>query len=285
MKWPWRGRRAWEDGAGVPPLVVTSSAPSIAAEAFRNLRANLQYAALGGKLRTVVVTACGPDEGKTTIVANLGVAMAQAGARVLVVGADLRRPVLHRVFGRSHHVGLVSVLAGRLSLEEAVQRDLPGGVELLASGPIPPNPAELLASARLSELMEEMKARWDVVLFDSPPVVALSDGAILAARADGALLVVTMGQTPREMVAAARRQIEQVGGRILGVVVNKVRPQEAGQYYHYYYYYYADGTRRSRSSGRADRSGHGLSEPTRDETSPAATPVQGAPSRPGRSRP
>lgn len=238
----------------MPALVASEGNRSIVAEAFRNLRTNLQYAALGSKLRLVVVTAAGPEEGKSTVTANLGVAMAQAGTRVLVVGADLRRPSLHRAFGVGHHIGLVSVLLERMSLEEAVQHHEPTGVDVLASGPLPPNPAELLGSKRMTELLQQMAERWDTVLIDTPPAVALSDAALLAARSDGVLLVVTAGQTPRDVVVAARRQLEQVGAHILGAVINRVRPTDSGQYYHYYYYYYSDG---SPSSGRERPSAKG----------------------------
>ncbi len=226
----------------------------LAAEAFRSLRTNLQYAALGSPLRILTVTAAGPDEGKSFITANLAVAMAQGGTRVLAVGADLRRPALHRAFGLDYRVGLTSVLMGRMSLEEAVRHTEPWGVDVLPSGPLPPNPAELLGSRQMAALLEEMKQRWELVLLDTPPVVALSDAALLAARSDGVLLVVTAYQTPRDVVVAARRQLEQVGARILGVVLNRVRPSESGRYHYYYYYYSRDGS--SAESPRDGRWSH-----------------------------
>ncbi|MEW6046037.1 MAG: CpsD/CapB family tyrosine-protein kinase [Bacillota bacterium] len=240
MRWPLRSRYG-EAGAEGPTVLVMGDRRSLAAEAFRNLRTNLQYAAVGSKLRSIVVTAAGPDEGKSTITANLAVAVGQGGTRVIAVGADLRRPSLHRAFGLSHHAGLTSVLLGRLPLEEAVHHIERYQVDVLPSGPLPPNPAELLGSSQMGALLEELTRRWDLVLVDTPPVVALSDASLLAAKTDGVLLVVTANQTPREVVAAARRQLEQVGARIVGVVLNRVRPGEVGHYHYYYYYYSRDG--------------------------------------------
>ena len=249
-----------------PPLVMEGDQYRLVAEAFRSLRTNLQYAALGSPLRILTVTAAGPDEGKSSITANLAVALAQGGTRVLAVGADLRRPALHRAFDLDHRVGLTSVLMGRMSLEEAVRHTEPWGVDVLPSGPLPPNPAELLGSRQMAALLEEMRQRWELVLLDTPPVVALSDAALLAARSDGVLLVVTAHQTPRDVVVAARRQLEQVGARILGVVLNRVRPSESGRYHYYYYYYSRDG-----SSDEAPRDGR----PSRAPRAPASLDERG----------
>ncbi|HEY8498005.1 MAG TPA: CpsD/CapB family tyrosine-protein kinase [Limnochordales bacterium] len=229
---------------GGPMLVMDGERYQLAAEAFRSLRTNLQYAALGRPLQVLTVTAAGPDEGKSAVTANLAVALAQGGSRVLAVGADLRRPSLHRAFGLDYHVGLTSVLMGRVALEEAVRRVEPWGLDVLPSGPLPPNPAEMLGSRQMEALLEAMRQRWETVLLDTPPVVALSDAALLAARSDGVLLVVSAHQTPRDVVVAARRQLEQVGARILGVVLNRVRPTESGRYHYYYYYYARDHQRR-----------------------------------------
>lgn len=255
MRWRWR-RRSPSDGSG-PPVVMDGDGYRLVAEAFRSLRTNLQYAALGSTLRTLTVTAPGPDEGKSSVVANLAVAIAQGGSRVLAVGADLRRPALHRAFGLSHHVGLTSVLMGRVPLHEAVQHVDRWSLDVLPSGPLPPNPAELLGSRQMAALLEEMKQRWEMVLLDTPPVVALSDAALVAARTDGVLLVVSSHHTPRDIVVAARRQLEQVGARILGVVMNRVRPTESGRYHYYYYYYDRDSVSDGRSrAGRGPDAGH-----------------------------
>lgn len=215
---------------------------SPAAEAFRTLRTNLQFAGGDRTVRTLVVTGVGADEGKTTVAANLAATLAAGGTRTLAVGADLRRPALHRLFGVDGSRGLTQVLSGRLSLDEAVVHVEPPGLDVLPAGPIPPNPAELLGSHRMAALMQTMAERWEMVVIDTPPAVGLADASVVAVRADGTLLVVSVGLTSREEAQLARRQLEQVGARILGVVLNGVSPH--GGYYRYYRYYAADGLRR-----------------------------------------
>lgn len=215
---------------------------SPAAEAFRTLRTNLQFAGGDRAVRTLVVTGVGPDEGKTTVAANLAATLAAGGTRTLAVGADLRKPTLHRLFGVDGGRGLTQVLLGRLSLEEAVVHVEPLGLDLLPAGPIPPNPAELLGSQRMAALLQAMAERWEMVIIDTPPALGLTDASLVAARADGTLLVVSVGLTSREGAQLARRQLEQVGARLVGVVLNQVSPGSG--YYRYYRYYSADGLRR-----------------------------------------
>ena len=211
------------------------------AEAFRTLRTNLQFAGGDRAVRTLVVTGVGPDEGKTTVAANLAATVAAGGIRTVAVGADLRRPTLHRLFGVDGGKGLTQVLLGRLSLDEAVVPVQPWGLDVLPAGPIPPNPAELLGSQRMAALLEAMAERWEMVVIDTPPVVGLADASVVAARADGTLLVVSVGLTSREEAQLARRQLQQVGARVLGLVLNGVSPD--GGYYRYYRYYSPDGQR------------------------------------------
>lgn len=242
MRWRLGHRRSGHD----PRFVVADlHSDSLAAEAFRTLRTNLQFALPGQPLRTVVVTGVGPDEGKTTVAGNLAATLAQGGTRTLLVSADLRRPAVHRMFGLDNDRGLTQVLLGRLTVEDALQRVERFGLDVLASGPIPPNPAELLGSPSMHRFLEEVAQRWETVVLDTPPVVGLADAALVAARADGTLLVVTVGITARDAAVAARRQLIQVGARLLGVVLNGV-PPDGSSYYYYYYYYGPDGARRRR---------------------------------------
>ena len=215
------------------------------------MRTNLQFAGGDRPVRTLVVTGVGPDEGKSTVAANLAVTLALAGTRTLLVGADLRRPTLHTMFDVPPQRGLTEVLLGRLSLDEAVIRLGHVGLDFLPSGTIPPNPAELLGSQRMAELLQLMADRWEMAVIDTPPVVGLADAAVLAARADATLLVVTVGVTTREGAQLARRQLQQVGARLVGVVVNGVSPK--GSYYRYYSRYrnaYDPGVRRSDGTGK-----------------------------------
>lgn len=228
-------------------ILVTRDEPkSPAAEAYRTLRTNLQFAALDTPLRVLLITSAGPGEGKTTTAANLAVAMAQSGSKVIVIGGDLRKPTLHLAFGLRNTVGLTNVLTGNVSWEAALQPTDVDGLYVLPAGPIPPNPAELLASTRMQELLAELKEQCDVVIIDAPPVLAVTDAGVMSRLSDGVLLVISVGVTPRDVAKAAKEQLEQVGARILGMVVNGLS-SESGYYYYYYHRYYSleDGTRRS----------------------------------------
>ena len=228
-------------------ILVTRDEPkSPAAEAYRTLRTNLQFAALDTPLRVLLITSAGPGEGKTTIAANLAVAMAQSGSKVIVIGGDLRKPTLHLAIGLRTTVGFTNVLTGNVSWEAALQPTDVDGLYVLPAGPIPPNPVELLASTRMQELLAELKEQCDVVIIDAPPALAVTDAGVMSRLSDGVLLVISVGVTPRDVAKAAKEQLEQVGASILGMVVNGLS-SESGYYYYYYHRYYSleDGTRRS----------------------------------------
>lgn len=216
-------------------LIAWEDPKSVAAEAYRILRTNLQFASPDEQLQTLLITSAGPDEGKSTITANLASSLAQAGHQVIAVNGDLRRPALHQFFQVRNTVGLTSVLVGQTTLESALQETMVPRVRVLAAGPLPPNPSELLGSRRMQALMRELRQQADIVLIDSPPVIAVADAGILARLVDGCLLVVSIGKTPRDLALAAKEQLEQVGARVLGVVANGVE-RAAGGYYYYYYY-------------------------------------------------
>lgn len=220
-------------------VVVTRDNPkSPAAEAFRTLRTNLQFAALDSPLRTLLVTSAGPGEGKTTVTANLAVAIAQSGKKVVVIGGDLRKPTVHSALGVSNTAGVTNVLAGNVTWQDAIQVTDIEGLSVLPAGPIPPNPAELLASQRMHELIREISSAYDMVIIDAPPVIAVTDAGVLSRWSDGVLFVVSAGVTPRDVAKAAKEQLLQVGARILGVVVNRLS-EESGYYYYYYHRYYS----------------------------------------------
>jgi capsular exopolysaccharide synthesis family protein len=218
------------------PLVVTVADPtSPAAESYRSLRTSLQFARQGQQLRCVMVTSPGVNEGKTATLANLGVVFAQAGERVVIVSGDLRRPRIGDFFGLDEQVGLTSVLLGQRALEETL---LPvpgfGRLTLLPAGPVPPNPAELLNSAR--EIFTRLRHHFDLVLIDSPPVLPVTDAAILAGHADVTLLLAAAGQTRRDDLRRAAEKLGQVDATILGIVLNKVTRQTERNYGYTYSY-------------------------------------------------
>ena len=205
-----------------PRLVMLSDPRSPVAEAFRTLRTNVEFSGVDRRLQTIVVTSPSAGEGKSTTVANLAVAMAEGGKQVIAVDADLRRPGLHGLFDLSNREGVSSSVIGDLALLPIQDTGVPG-LRLLASGPTPPNPAELLGSQRFQALVDRLRAEADYVIFDTPPAAALSDAAILAARADGVILVVGAGRTKRDLAQRAKEQLERVNAHILGVVLSGVR--------------------------------------------------------------
>ena len=223
------------DGGPVLPEHPTSRSPI--AEAFRTLRANIRFSGADKPVETLLVTSPGPEEGKSTIVADLAIAAANAGQKVIAVDTDLRRPALHRFFNVENDVGLTSVLIGERSLDEVLVDTGETGVTLLTSGAVPPNPIEFLESDAMHQLVEALKERADVVIFDSPPVLLVADAQILSSIVDGTLLVVEMKGTRREMARQAKALLVRAGARILGLAANKLRRVGGGYYYYYYYYY------------------------------------------------
>jgi receptor protein-tyrosine kinase len=220
------------------PLVVVVAEPrSPAAESYRSLRTSLQFVRQEGQLRSIVVTSPGADEGKTATLANLGVVFAQAGERVVLVSCDLRRPRIGAFFELDETDGLTSVLIGERTLEQ-VLLPVPGHdwLSLLPAGPVPPNPAELLDGAGTRDILADLRKRFDLVLIDSPPVLPVTDAAILSRHADATLMLAAAGQTRPGDLHRAVEKLDQVGTKILGLVLNKVTRQ-TGRTYGYSYRY------------------------------------------------
>ena len=226
-------------------LVASTHPQSPISEAYRVLRTNIQFTTVDRPVKTLLVTSPNPSEGKSTTVANLAVVMAQAGMSVVAVDSDLRRPVLHHLFNVPNKQGLTNAL-----LQEAPVLDgclLETDVEnlrVMPSGPLPPNPSELLGSQRMKNLLQALKDRADVLLLDSPPTLAVTDAAVLANEVDGVVLVVDAGETRRGAGQRAVDQLAKVGANLLGVTLNKLSPRRGEDYYYYYYYYSGDGRRR-----------------------------------------
>ncbi len=220
-------------------LVAESQPRSAASEAYRTLRTNIQFASLDRPHRILVVTSASSGEGKTTTTANFGIVCAQSGTRVCLIDADLRRPALHKLFGLTNAIGLTTALVEDQPISKVAQTTRVPNLSVLTSGPLPPNPAEMVGSRRMRELLEHGTADFDLLLCDTPPVVAVADAVSLAAQCDGVILVVRTGTVPHEVVKRAATQIESVKGRILGVLLNSVDLRRDGYYYDYYRYYHA----------------------------------------------
>jgi protein-tyrosine kinase len=230
--------RVKKRNGSVPRLVVLEDSSSFPAEAYRVLRTNLHYANPDAPLKRVLVTSTAPGEGKSTTLANLAVTLAQTERSVLVVDGDLRRPMVHEMLRLRSTPGLTSYLAGDSLLEAVVSKSHIPNLSVVPSGPIPPNPAELLASRRMREFLETMSERYDVMLIDSPPVLAVTDACALASMTDGVIFVVGSGKIPQAAMRRARDQILAAQGRILGVVVNQFDARAADGYSRSYYQKY-----------------------------------------------
>ncbi len=270
-----RGRGDLEARAGAPVLAVVPHASSwkkrkearlvtvteprsAPSEAYRTLRTSLLFTASQKGVRKVVITSSQDEEGKTTTVANLGMVLAQAGKRVVLVDADLRKPRLHRFFGVENRVGLTNVLAEEVQPPEAVVQSGVPNLVLLPCGPVPGNPAELLSSDAMGAMLQHLGKIADFVVVDSAPVLAAADASILATYADAVLMVADADRATRGSVAHARVQLDQVNANVVGAVLNNFDLSKARAYPYYYQYYYVyryeqpDGGRRTRGAERAE---------------------------------
>ncbi len=236
-----KGNFIEEEGKVIETRLITHFDPkSPISEAYRTLRTNLQFKFknLNDKM-VVMVTSSAPKEGKSTTVANLAITMAQMGSRTLLVDTDLRRPVIHSIFNLQKDKGITNYLMNRLTFEEIIKPSIIDNLFIVTSGPIPPNPSEILASQEMKNFIREAKEQFDVILFDSPPVIAVTDAAILSADVDGVVLVVKAHQTHRDAIKRAKNLLDNVNANIFGSLLNGVKIEKTyGSYYYYYYYHY-----------------------------------------------
>ena len=224
--------------AGEPRLLGDTVHRSPFGEAYRILRVNVDFAWAGRPGQVIMLTSANPREGKTTTLSNLALALAKDNRNVVMVDADLRRPSLHRVFGLEGTRGLSNLLAdSAAAVAGYLQPTKVPNLALLPSGPIPPNPSELLGSPRFTAILHELKQLADVVLVDSPPALAVADPALVAARADGVILVVEAGAARVQSLVRAKEVLQRSSARVLGVVLNKLSQRSADYYYYYYHYY------------------------------------------------
>lgn len=209
---------------------------SLAAECCRSIRTNIMFMSPDHPIRTMVVTSPSPQEGKTTTAANLAIALAETGNKVLIVDTDLRRPRLHKSFGVPNQVGVSSVIVGDVPVDQAIKASEVPNLDVLTCGPVPPNPAELLHTEKFQRLIEHLKTRYDRIIFDSPPTSAVTDPAVIGNVVDGVILVVKGGKTTRDAANHAKRQLASANVRILGVIVNEIDFSSSSYGYQYYNY-------------------------------------------------
>jgi len=214
--------------AAKKPLITAIGHHEPRAEAFRVLRTNLQFINVDNTSKVIVVTSSVADEGKTTTAANLAITLAQADQRVLLVEADLRRPKFAEHLGLEGGVGLTTALVGRISVEDAIQDYALPNLSVLASGTIPPNPSELLQSKAMSDVVSRLRRKYDVILIDAPPLLPVTDAALLTSMADGALVIVRSGKTTRDQLRHSIERLDAVGSRALGLVLTMVHSRRGG---------------------------------------------------------
>lgn len=231
-----RRRRSRDEPDQHPELIVHSDPSSAASEAARAIRTNISFMSPDRPFRTILVTSAAPSEGKTTVACCIATAMAQAGHRVVLVDADLRRPRVHRIFDQANDRGVTTTLLERCDLAEVVQETPVPNLSILLSGPACPNPAETLQSESFQRLLRELSERFDRVVIDSPPVGPVTDAVVLSTRADATVMVVRALASARETVRDARRTLEDVRGNLIGAVLNAADPSRRGypEYYRYY---------------------------------------------------
>lgn len=214
-------------------LITLTDPRSPISEQYKTIRTNIQFSVTDSEIRSIVVTSSGPEEGKSTTIANLAVVFAQQGKKVLLVDADMRKPTVHYTFRLDNIFGLTNILTKQRKLSDTYQATEIDNLSVLSCGPIPPNPAELLASQAMDELLKDAYQTFDMILFDTPPVLAVTDAQILASKANGTILVVHSQKTITDAAIKAKELLQSANSKLLGVVLNKRKQKDS----HYYYYY------------------------------------------------
>jgi capsular exopolysaccharide synthesis family protein len=221
-------------------FVVQNDPKSPISEAFRTLRTNIKFSSLDKPIKTLLITSPIPEAGKSSVSINLALTMAQDKYKVILVDTDLRKPMIHKILQQDNKTGLTNILVEDKKIKEVMRKmsDVDPNLYFIPSGPIPPNPSELLGSNKMKELLKELQEQADFIIFDSPPVIAVTDALVLATQVDGVVLVLDFGEVSREAAKQTKELLEKVKANILGAVLNKIDMEKEGQYYPYYYYYY-----------------------------------------------
>ena len=218
---------------GQEGIIVADNPTSIISEQIRTIRTNIQFSMIDQKLKTLLVTSATPESGKTTIATNLAAAFASENTRVLIVATDMRKPRLQKIFRTQDNRGISNLITNpTLKVEDVATKTYIENLSVITCGPIPPNPSELLNSNRMNNLIEEMKEQYDLVIFDSPPLLAVTDAQILSTKVDGTIFVIPTGDVKIDEVHQAAERLKSVNAKVLGTVLNKVEPN-ADSYYYY----------------------------------------------------
>lgn len=203
-------------------------------EQYRTIRTNIQFSSVDKDVQTIMVTSANPGEGKSTTSANLAVVFSQQGKKTLLIDADMRKPTVHYTFSITNTIGLTNVLTRKMKLMDAINETEDKNLFVLSSGPIPPNPAELLGSNMMKLVIEELKREFDVIIFDTPPILAVTDAQVIANHCDGTVLVVSSGRTEIEKAQKAKEILVNTGSKLLGAVLNQKKVNKETHYDYYY---------------------------------------------------
>lgn len=218
-------------------------------EAIRTLRTNIQFCNTDKAVKTICLTSCIPNEGKSSISINLAVSMARDGKKVLHIDADMRKPRTYKDVTSRYNVGLSNYLSGMVELEDAIRATNIDNLDVIVCGPKPPNPAELLGTERFSQMLAVLKEKYDYVIIDTPPLGSMIDAAIVASQTDGTIMLIEYNTVDYKKAVMVKEQLEKANARILGVVINKIPRREYKQYYYYDYdYYYKKGSKKHRKA-------------------------------------
>ncbi|MFJ7735137.1 CpsD/CapB family tyrosine-protein kinase [Lysinibacillus sp. NPDC097287] len=226
-------KKKLRNGLMARKLVTVTDTKSLISEQFRTIRTNIRFSLPNQEIKSILITSSIPGEGKSTNAANLGVVFAQEGKRVIIIDADMRKPTLHHTFSTLNICGLSDVLSKQEEYFNAIQKTTVEGLSVIPSGPLPPNPVELLSSKTMDILMEDLKKDYDIIIFDAPPLLSVSDAQILSNKCDGTLLIVSMDKVQRVEVLKAKATLASSNAKILGVVLNNIKIPKK----HYYQAY------------------------------------------------
>lgn len=215
-------------------LITMSNNKSIAAEAYRTLRTNIKFSSYDKEMKVITITSARPQEGKSTVASNIAISFSENENKVLLIDGDLRRPTIHKNFKLPNSLGIVNVILDQGRLNEILHKDVVPGLDVITSGVIPPNPSELLGSNKNQKLIEKLRELYDVIIIDSPPLLAVTDAQVLSSISDGTILVAQYGGTRKDELTQAKELLENVKGNILGVVLGQV-PADDSKYYQYTY--------------------------------------------------
>lgn len=217
-------------------IITVENPKSRSAEAYRTLRTNIQFSSIDGdNLKTILVTSSGPGEGKSTVAINLAITIAQSGKKVLLLDCDFRKPSIHKKLGLPNREGLTNILIKDKDMEECILSTSTSNLFVLTSGAIPPNPSELLGTKKMKDIITNLKEFFDIIIIDSPPVIAVTDAQILSTVVNGVIMVAAYGKAEKVALMKSKELIYKVGGKLLGVVLNKV-PTDSQEYYYGNYY-------------------------------------------------